>query len=128
MCRVAQHKQTVRCMRKDAQLAAFATVHRQYLEENLVNFAEANSHIQIAVESRPNRHPIVRGWYARDKPKSLSLKNLSLEQVAERLLFLRDSRPMGLSKWAKPFRSSPSVQGQWQLGQLLDRPHVTLRG
>jgi hypothetical protein len=33
---------------------------------------------------------------------------------------------VGLRKFAKPFRTSPSVQGEWQLGQLL-RPHLTLR-
>ena len=101
-------------------------LRRQYLEENLVNFAEANPHMQIAVAPRPNRHPFVRGWYLRDGSKTLSLRNLSAAQIVERLHFLRDMRPVGLRKFAKPFRTSPSVQGEWQLGQLL-RPHLTLR-
>mmetsp|Transcript_49683 Transcript_49683/g.129524 ORF Transcript_49683/g.129524 Transcript_49683/m.129524 type:complete len:127 (+) Transcript_49683:83-463(+) len=101
---------------------------RQFLEQNLVNFAEANPQVQIAVSPRPNRHPLVRGWYVRDKSKTLSLRNLSASQVMERLLLLRDMRPVGLRKWAKPFRSPPSVQGEWQMGQLLSRPHQTLRG
>ena len=102
-------------------------LRRQYLEEHLVTFAEANPHLQIAVAPRPNRHPFVRGWYLRDKSKTLSLRNLSAAQIVERLQFLRDMRPVGLRKWAKPFRTSRSVQGEWQLGQLLNRPHQTLR-
>ena len=90
-------------------------------------FAEANPQIQICVQEKPNRHPIVRGYYVRDRDKTLSLRSLSPEQIVERLQFLRDMRPMGLRKWAKPFRSSPSIQGMWELGQLLDRPHSTIR-
>ena len=91
-------------------------------------FAKANPQIEIAVSPRPNRHPFVRGWYVRDPWKTLSLKNLSAEQVVERIGFLRNTRPLGMNKWAKPFRTSPSVQGEWRLGHLLDRPHKVLRG
>eukprot|EP00325_Prymnesiales_sp_UTEX-LB-985_P022003 CAMPEP_0174720606 /NCGR_PEP_ID=MMETSP1094-20130205/34029_1 /TAXON_ID=156173 /ORGANISM="Chrysochromulina brevifilum, Strain UTEX LB 985" /LENGTH=126 /DNA_ID=CAMNT_0015921119 /DNA_START=21 /DNA_END=401 /DNA_ORIENTATION=+ len=101
---------------------------RQYLEKYLVPFAEANSQIEIAVCQQANRHPIIRGWYMRDPSKTLSLRNLSAEQVVERIFYLRDMRPVGLRKFAKPFRTSPSVQGEWHLGQVLDRPHRTLRG
>lgn len=90
-------------------------------------FAEANPQIQVCVSKRPNRHPFVQGWYVRDRDKQLSLKNLSMEQVAERVQLLRDMRPIGLSKWARPFRSPPSIQGEWQMGQILDRPHTTIR-
>jgi large subunit ribosomal protein L43 len=84
--------------------------------------------MQIAVAERPYRHPYVMAWYLKDRPKQLSLKNLSKEQVAERLQFLRDMRPVGLDKWAKAFRTTPSVQGEWSLGQRLDRPHRSIRG
>lgn len=100
---------------------------RHFLEKQLVPFAEANPQIDICVSKRPNRHPFVRGWYLRDHDKQLSLKNLSMEQMLERVQFLRDMRPVGLNKFAKPFRTSPSVQGEWRMGQLLDREHVTIR-
>ena len=64
----------------------------------------------------------------RDAPKELSLKNLSMQQITERIHFLRDSRPVGMRQWAKAFRSGPTVQGEWQLGQQLSKPHRTLRG
>lgn len=93
-----------------------------------MSFAETNPQVQFAVSPRPNRHPFVRGWYLRDKSKTLSLRNLSASQIMERLLLLRDMRPVGLRKWAKPFRTSSSVQGAWHLGQRLERAHQTLRG
>ena len=100
---------------------------REYMEKLLVPFAEANPQIQIAVSMKTNHHPFVRGWYVKDSPKRLSLTNLSAAQVAERVQFLRDVRPVGLSKSAKPFRDTPSIQGTWELGQLLDQPHRSIR-
>ena len=119
----------LRCTRSPAEKLSVAPIlcRREFLEHRLVPFAEANPHLQIAVATRPNRHPVVQGWFVRDPSKTLSLKGLSLEQVCERLGFLRDMRPVGLRKWAKPFRSSPSVQGEWRLGQNLDQPHKTIR-
>ena len=93
----------------------------------LVPFAEANPHIEVCVSERPNKHPLIKGFYANDPEKTLSLKNLSMQQVVERVKFLRDARPVGMRKWAKPFRTTPSIQGSWELGQLLDRPHRTIR-
>ncbi len=100
---------------------------RQYLEKHLVPFAEANPHVDILVAKRPNKHPFVRAWYVRDRDKQLSLKNLSMEQVVERVQFLRDMRSIGLDKFARPFRTSRSVQGAWQMGQQLELPHRTIR-
>ena len=102
-------------------------MRRHYLEKQLVEFASANPHVDICVSRRPNRHPFVRAWYHRDRDKQLSLKNCSMEQMVERVQFLRDMRPMGLSRWARPFRSSPSVQGGWAFGQILSEPHRTIR-
>ena len=99
---------------------------RAYLEKYLVPFAEANPQIQILVSTK-RKHPFVMGWFERDNKKVLSLKNLSAEQCVERIQFLRDMRPIGMRKWAKPFRTTQSVQGEWELGQLLDAPHRTLR-
>ena len=74
---------------------------RDFLERMLVPFAEANPQINIAVSVKPNRHPLVRGWYVQDGPKRLNLANMSAEQVAERIQFLRDARPIGMRKNAK---------------------------
>ena len=100
---------------------------KDYAERFLVPFAEANPQLSIAVSMRPGKHPYVRGWYVQDRPKRLSLINLSAEQVIERIQLLRDMRPIGLRKNAKAFRTTPSIQGEWELGQKLDRPHVVVR-
>ena len=47
-------------------------------------------------------------------------------QVAMQVQSLRDSRPNKLRKWAKPFRTSPSIQGPWEMGRELG-PHRTIR-
>ena len=100
---------------------------KDYAERFLVPFAEANPQLSIAVSMRPGKHPYVRGWYVQDRPKRLSLINLSAEQVIERIQLLRDMRPIGLRKNAKAFRTTPSIQGEWELGQKLDRPHAVVR-
>ena len=100
---------------------------RQYLDQLLVPFAEANPHVQICASRRPQKHPFVRGFYMQDRDKTLTLKGLSMAQVVERIHLLRDTRPVGLNKLARVFRTTPSVQGEWRLGQQLDVPHRTIR-
>ena len=103
-------------------------VRRQFLDKSLVSFAKDNPQLQILVSARPNKDPIARGWYVQDRSKTLSLRNLSSLQVMEQLQTLRNSRPLSFRKSAKVFRTSASVQGEWELGMLLPRPHRTLRG
>lgn len=97
------------------------------METMLVPFARENPQLEICASLRPGQHPYVRSHYVNDGDKTLSLKNLSAQQVADRLQYMRDARPVPLRKWDKPFRSSPSVQGSWKQGAELDRPHATIR-
>ncbi|KAL1523874.1 hypothetical protein AB1Y20_018793 [Prymnesium parvum] len=100
---------------------------REWLDTKLVPFAKDNPQIDICVSLKNNRHPHVKAAYLNDPPKSLSLKNMSAPQVDERISFLRNSRPVAPKKWDRVFRTSPSIQGQWQLGQTLTRPHLVIR-
>jgi large subunit ribosomal protein L43 len=100
---------------------------RNFLETMLVPFAEHNPQISIQVAIRPHRYPQVVAEYLVDKPKALSLKGLSAHQVSTRIQLLRDMRPLPLRKWDKAFRSTPSVQGAWEMGHELTRPHRVLR-
>ena len=104
-----------------------ARVCRQYLEEHLVDLAKANPQVEIAVSVRHGRHPWVRGFYLRDSEKTLSLRGLSAFQIVERVGFLRDTRSINMYKNSKAFRTTPSIQGAWELGRQLDLPHRTLR-
>lgn len=95
----------------------------------MVAFAKANPQLQIGVTIKPNRHPVVRGFYLKDtdRDKNLSLRNLNPAQIAQRVSFLRDTTPGPLIKNAKIFRTSPSIQGPWEMGQMLERPHRVIR-
>jgi len=99
---------------------------RDYLERFLVPFATANPQIQISVERVWGRHPIARATYLQDGEKTLSLRGLSAEMVVKQIKYLRDCRPIRLRKFDKPFRTSPSIQGEWEQGQSLARPHRTI--
>ena len=100
---------------------------REYLSNYLVPFATANPQMQIVAQQRKDRHPYVRGVYVTDdEKKQMSLKNLSASQVAIQIQTLRDGRPLNVRKWAKPFRTSPSIQGPWEMGQELGS-HRTIR-
>jgi len=93
---------------------------RAWLTNQLVPYAKANPQIQFVAFRRPAKHPVVVGEYLTDGTKSLSLKGCSWQQVQMRIDYLRDSRPIRLRKWARPFRVTPSVQGGWKMGQQLD--------
>lgn len=100
---------------------------REYLSNQLVPFATANPQLQLVVQKRQDRHPFVQGVYVtEDEKKKLSLKSLSAPQVEVQIQSLRDGRPINLRKWAKPFRTSPSIQGPWEMGQELGS-HRTIR-
>ena len=85
--------------------------------------------MQVAVAPKPNKHPLLVGFYVNpsDRQKVLSCRNLSVSQILERISLLRDMRPVGLKKWGKAFRTTPSIQGGWEMGQILDRPHRIIR-
>ncbi|EOD16571.1 hypothetical protein EMIHUDRAFT_76013 [Emiliania huxleyi CCMP1516] len=100
---------------------------RDWISTQLAPFAKANPQIEIIASRQPGRHPHVKARYLADGDKALSLKGLSWQQVSMRLQFLRDSRPVRLRKWDKPFRSTPSIQGEWQLGQQLAAEHRVIR-
>lgn len=100
---------------------------REFLSNQLVPFATANPQLQIVAQLRRDRHPSVQGDYVtEDEKKKLSLKSLSAQQVEVQIQSLRDGRPIKLRKWAKPFRTSPSIQGPWEMGQELGS-HRTIR-
>ena len=100
-------------------------IRRQYLEKMLVPFARANPQIEIVLSRLPwGKHPFVRGKYLADGNKMVSIRNYSATQVATAIQQLRDSRPIKLRKWDKPFRTTPSIQGDWAHGNVLDRPHA----
>eukprot|EP00962_Isochrysis_galbana_P020622 scaffold6021_cov117-Isochrysis_galbana.AAC.19 len=100
---------------------------RDWIQTQLIPFGKANPHLEIIASRSPGRHPHVQARYLADGDKSLSLKNLSYKQVSMRIQFLRDARPVRLSKWDKPFRTTPSVQGEWKLGQQLGNEHRVIR-
>ena len=100
---------------------------REYLSNQLIPFATANPQLQIVAQQRKMRHPSVLAEYVNeDERKKLDLKSLSAHQVAAQIQSLRDARPIHLRKWAKPFRTSPSIQGPWEMGQELGS-HRTIR-
>ena len=100
---------------------------REFLHTRLIPFASENPQLQIVAKQRRDRHPYALGIYVTEgERKQLDLKNLSAHQVAHQVQSLRDARPVKLRKWAKPFRSSPSVQGPWEMGQELGA-HRTIR-
>ena len=100
---------------------------REYLSNQLIPFATANPQLQIVAQQRKMRHPFVQAEYVNeDERKKLDLKSLSAHQVAAQVQSLRDARPIHLRKWAKPFRTSPSIQGPWEMGQELGS-HRTIR-
>lgn len=100
---------------------------RDYLETMLVPFANANPQIEISVSRLAwGKHPYVRAGYLADGEKTVTLRNYSATQCASNIQQLRDSRPIQLRKWDKPFRTTPSLQGEWALGNALDRPHTVV--
>jgi large subunit ribosomal protein L43 len=85
-----------------------------FLRHTLPSFARSNPSIEITVSPRPNRHPLVRGYYMNGRSKDICLRNLEKEQILKKVEILQKANGERLKTMKKPVISqNESVRGIW---------------
>ncbi|KAI9731026.1 MAG: 39S ribosomal protein L51, mitochondrial [Cirrosporium novae-zelandiae] len=85
-----------------------------FLKYTLPQFAAKHPQIEIRVSPRPNRHPVVKGYYINGRSKAVCVRNLEKEQILKKVELLRDASGEKLKHVTKPVRSyNESVRGIW---------------
>ena len=87
---------------------------RQYIFDNLIDWAERNPNTEVATEIVRNKHPFVRGEYLSGDPKVICVKNMDPDEIGAFVQRLRDSSGRKMTRIAEPVRSEAmSIQGIW---------------
>ncbi|KAG0174405.1 39S ribosomal protein L51, mitochondrial [Apophysomyces sp. BC1034] len=86
-----------------------------YIKKDLVKFAQENPQIEIVVQPRPARHPVVRGLYLNGRDKVICTRNLTPSQISKKVELLRDSSGEKMKLLAKKpvISTTESVRGIW---------------
>jgi large subunit ribosomal protein L43 len=89
---------------------------RDWMRENLVDFAKSNPALKVETQLKRATHPFVRAYYANGNDKTIGLKNLDAEDIDDYIFDLRSQigRKISSGGYAKPVLSQcRSVQGEW---------------
>eukprot|EP00794_Sanderia_malayensis_P005631 gene5631-6327_t len=96
---------------------------REYLEKEVISFAEKNPSISIYISERKTRHPRLVANYLNEQSKVISVKNMEVEEISEWLERLKNEsgKLWRTEKIRKPWHTdTPSIQGTWN--PLLNKP------
>ncbi|KAI5293152.1 39S ribosomal protein L51, mitochondrial [Ascosphaera acerosa] len=85
-----------------------------FLQHHLPAFARANPQIEIRVSPRPNKHPVMRGYYINGREKAICVRNMQKEQVLAKAELLKAASGEKPRRVVKPVSSiNESVRGVW---------------
>jgi len=85
-----------------------------FLTHNLRSFARENPQIEITVSPRPNKHPVLKGYYMNGRQKAICVRNLEKDQILKKAELLKNANGEKLKKVKKPvFSMNPSIRGVW---------------
>jgi large subunit ribosomal protein L43 len=62
---------------------------REWMKNNLIEFAKLNPHITIRTELKRCRHPFLRGSYLNGNEKTIGIKNLEIPAIESYVKHLR---------------------------------------
>ncbi|KAI5283698.1 39S ribosomal protein L51, mitochondrial [Ascosphaera aggregata] len=85
-----------------------------FLKYHLASFAKENPQIEVRVSPRPNKHPIMRGYYINGREKAICVRNMEKEQVLAKANLLKEASGEKPKRVRKPVSSiNESVRGIW---------------
>ncbi|KAI8320616.1 hypothetical protein GQ54DRAFT_312512 [Martensiomyces pterosporus] len=98
----------------------------EYLQTEAMKFAKENPQIEIVVQPRPSRHPIVRALYANGQQKTKCVRRCSADEIPEVVKSLRDHSGHKLRRWNRYVISdTPSVRGIYSPFHVKDVHEIT---
>ncbi|KAJ1960549.1 39S ribosomal protein L51, mitochondrial [Dipsacomyces acuminosporus] len=84
----------------------------EYLQTQAIHFAKQNPQIEVVVQPRPSKHPIIRAFYTNGRQKTKCVRRCSTEEIPEVVKSLRDHSGHKLLRWNRYVISdTPSVRG-----------------
>lgn len=85
-----------------------------FLRHTLPQFAQANPQIEITISPRPNKHPLVVGYYMNGRSKDICVRSLEKEQILQKVELLRQANGEKVKRVRRPVMSvNESVRGIW---------------
>ncbi|KAI0793339.1 thioredoxin-like protein [Abortiporus biennis] len=64
---------------------------RTYIHNHIEELARANPHVEIVVKNRPQKEPIIRGFYLNNRDKVIPLQGFEVTGIAQKVQLLLDS-------------------------------------
>ncbi|KAJ2002435.1 39S ribosomal protein L51, mitochondrial [Coemansia thaxteri] len=84
----------------------------EYLQTEAVRFAKENPQIEVVVQPRPSKHPIIRAFYTNGEQKTKCVRKCLTDEIPEVVKSLRDHSGHRLRRWNRYVISdTPSVRG-----------------
>ncbi|KAJ1861424.1 39S ribosomal protein L51, mitochondrial [Coemansia sp. RSA 1722] len=84
----------------------------EYLQKQAIKFAQENPQIEVVVQPRPSKHPVIRAFYTNGHQKTKCVRKCVVDEIPEVVKSLRDHSGHKLRKWNRYVISdTPSVRG-----------------
>ncbi|KAJ2784877.1 39S ribosomal protein L51, mitochondrial [Coemansia interrupta] len=84
----------------------------EYLQKEAIQFSRNNPQIEVVVQPRPSKHPIIRAFYTNGHQKTKCVRKCTVDEIPEVVKSLRDHSGHKLRKWNRYVISdTPSVRG-----------------
>ncbi|KAJ2456178.1 39S ribosomal protein L51, mitochondrial [Coemansia sp. RSA 2336] len=84
----------------------------EYLQTEAIEFAKQNPQIEVVVQPRPSKHPIIRAFYTNGQQKTKCVRKCSTQEIPQVVKSLRDHSGRKLLRWNRYVISdTPSVRG-----------------
>ncbi|KAF9258602.1 hypothetical protein L218DRAFT_728703 [Marasmius fiardii PR-910] len=95
---------------------------RTYILNHVESLARTNPHVEIVVRQRPQKEPIIRGFYLNNRDKVIGLKDLEVTGIQKKVQLLLDSSGAKIKPLKKTVESSTEgARGIWS-GLHAERP------
>lgn len=86
----------------------------EFLKFHLPAIARQNPGIEITVSPRPAKHPVIRGSYINGREKVIDCRNITPNEIAQKVELLRNANGEKLKRTRQPVKSlNESVRGVW---------------
>ncbi|KAJ1733374.1 39S ribosomal protein L51, mitochondrial [Coemansia biformis] len=97
-----------------------------YLQSEAIGFAKNNPQIEVIVQPRPSRHPIIRAFYTNGEQKAKCVRRCTVDEIPEVVKSLRDHSGHRLRRWNNYVISdTPSVRGIYSPFHVSETHQIT---
>lgn len=108
---ICQLKRLTLIFSKDAQPSRGA---REFIEENVVDFAKQNPSIVVYINPKPCRVPKLVGEYLNGSIREEEINSKTAEEIHQLIQKMASQSGLDIIRIRKPYHTdNPSIQGQW---------------